>query len=202
MRENAKKFFYVIGAILLVVAFVYFMLIEPIMNLTNKKDLHTINTDSAFEILEIEHSINGLIPIGKDYYYVAVAKGTQDAYIIRAPKKWFTNYFNADYSSKDANGFNFTALSERISDYEVRDELVNRVSQVQGLNYPIGTDYCLEFSYKTIAIKKLALFLYAIVLAIAGIFISKNKESINDNASKILFVAFFVFLVLTIITIK
>lgn len=202
MRENAKKIFFIISAILLIVAFVYFMLVEPIMNLTNKKDLHTINADSAFEILEIEHSINGLIPIGKDYYYVAVAKGTQDAYIIRAPKKWFNNYFNTDYTSKDANGFNFTALSERIDDYEVRDELVNRVSQVQGLNYPLGTDYCLEFSYKIIAIKKLALFVYAILLAIAGILISKKKETINDNASKIFLIAFVVFLVLTIMTIK
>lgn len=202
MKDKVKNIFYIIGGILLVCAFVYFMLVEPIISLNNKKDIHTINVDGAFEILELEHSINGLIPIGKDYYYIGAEKGTQNAYIIRAPKKWLEKNFDTDYKSKDSNGFNFTSLAVRISDYEVRDELVNRTSQFEGVNFPIGTEYCLEYSYKAIAIKKLALFGYAVLLAIAGIFLAKNKESVKGDASKVYFVLFIVFLVLMITTLK
>ena len=202
MKEKAKKIFYIIVGAMVLCMFVYFMLIAPIISLSNKKDLYTLNVDGAFEILELEHSIDGLIPIGKDYYYVGVSKGTQDAYLIRAPKSWLKKNFNADYASKDFEGFNLTAPSVGITDSKVRNELTSRISQIEGLNYPLGTDYCLEFSYKSIAIKKLLLFAYALILIIAGIYLSKNDNKVSNKVPVVFLCALLIFLILMLMTIK
>ena len=48
MKNKIKTIFYVFGAIAFICAYVYFMLIEPIIQLNNKKDLHTVKLGSAF----------------------------------------------------------------------------------------------------------------------------------------------------------
>ncbi len=194
MKNKIKTIFYVFGAIAFICAYVYFMLIEPIIQLNNKKDLHTVKLGSAYDILVLEHSINGLIPIGKDYYYVGIEKDTQNAYIIRASKKWLTDNFNSDYSSKEAAGFEITALSLKIGEYEVRDELIKRMSQAEGITCPLGLDYCLEYSYRSIYIKRLVLFGISILLIIAGILIHKNKETIDNKISIVYFVFILAFI--------
>ncbi|MBE5923408.1 MAG: hypothetical protein E7271_02935 [Lachnospiraceae bacterium] len=198
MKEIGKKILYVFGGIVLIAALIYVLLVQPILALNNKKDLHTVNIDQAGEILTIEHSINGLIPIGKDYYYVGVEKDSENAYIIRAPKKWLNENFGSDFKSLNANGLEFTALAVRVEDFDVRDELANRASQIVGMEYPIGVDYCLEISYKQLATKKLILFALGLIVAVMGIILAIKKERVGTIFSGIFIVMFMVFLFLVV----
>lgn len=202
MREIVKKIFYVVIGVLLIGAYTYVFLVEPVINLNNKKDLKTVNLDSGYDILTVEHSINGLIPIGKEYFYVGIVKDSNDAYLIRASKKWLDNNFKTNYQAKNDDGFSFTALPVRISDFKVTDELNSRLQQVEGFNYPLGYDYCLEYSYKSIAIRKLLLFAFSIVLVIVGILLAKKKENLNGKFGAVFVVAIMIFLVLIITTLK
>lgn len=202
MREIVKKIFYVVIGVLLIGAYTYVFLVEPIINLNNKNDLKTVNLNSGYDILTVEHSINGLIPIGKEYFYVGIVKDSNDAYLIRASKKWLDNNFKTNYQAKNDDGFSFTALPVRISDFKVTDELNSRLQQVEGFNYPLGYEYCLEYSYKSIAIRKLLLFAFSIVLVIVGILLAKKKENLNGKFGAVFVVAIMIFLVLIITTLK
>ena len=73
--------------ILFIVVMMLYLLISAVMELTAKDEKYDIRVYMAAEALELEHSINGLIPIGTDYYYVAIEEKTDDAYIVKAPKK-------------------------------------------------------------------------------------------------------------------
>ena len=64
--------------ILLGIVMLLYLLITAVLDLTNKEDLHTVHVDGAFAILELEHSINGLIPIGTDHYYIGIEEDTMD----------------------------------------------------------------------------------------------------------------------------
>ena len=202
MRENVKKIFYVVIGLLLICAYIYVFLVEPVIDLTNKKDLKTVNIESAYNILTVEHSINGLIPIGKEYFYVGIVKDSNDAYLIRASKKWLDKNFKTNYQAINDDGFSFTALPERISDFDITDELNSRLQQVGGYNYPLGYEYCLEYSYQSIAVKKLILFVFSIILVIVGIILAKKNENANSKFGAAFIVAILVFLALMITTMK
>ncbi|MDE6750464.1 MAG: hypothetical protein K2K21_15610 [Lachnospiraceae bacterium] len=174
-----KKLSSVFGILVLVGLFMYF-LISAIMALTNKKDLHTINLAGAFEILEVEHAINGLIPIGKDHYYIGIEEESYDAYIIKASKRWFKNNFGSDYLAKDAGGVQITALAGEVRDFDISRELQSRTAQMEELNYPLGTEYCLNMGYKVNAIMKLFIVAFVIVTIIAAIALRKPERKVNS----------------------
>lgn len=193
-----KKFGKVIAILFLTVILLYFFLISPILDLTNKKDLHTINLAGAFEILEVEHAINGLIPVGKDYYYIGIENETYDAYIIKASKKWLENNFDADYMAKDADGLRITALADKVHDSSISWELQSRAKSIEGLNYPLGIEYCLNMEYKTGAILKLIVVGLFVILIIAEIPAVKHKWEGNSLLSKFWIVGLLIALLLMV----
>lgn len=174
-----KKLSSVFGILVLVGIFMY-LLITAILDLTNKKDLHTINLAGAFEILEVEHAINGLIPIGTDHYYIGIEEESYNAYIIKASKGWFRNNFGSDYMAKDAGGVQITALAGKVHDFDVSRELQSRVAQIEELNYPLGTEYCLNKGYKVNAIMKLFIVSFVILTIIAANIFSKPERKVNS----------------------
>lgn len=175
-----KKLSSVFGILVLVGIFMY-LLITAILDLTNKKDLHTINLAGAFEILEVEHAINGLIPIGTDHYYIGIEEGSNDAYIIKASKRWFRNNFDSDYLAKDAGGVQITALAGKVHDGKIYRELQSRAEKIEELrlNYPLGTEYCLNKGYKVNAIMKLFIVSF-VILTIIVIAFDKPERKINS----------------------
>lgn len=54
------------------------LLVSAVLDLTNKKDIHTVRIEAVCKVLELEHSINGLIPIGTDHYYIGIEEDTMD----------------------------------------------------------------------------------------------------------------------------
>ena len=90
-----EKFLRIFLALLFGGAIIY-LGITGVMELTNKKDLHTADLTASVTLMELEHSINGLIPIGTDYYYLGLNENTAEAYIIHAPKSWLGKNFADD----------------------------------------------------------------------------------------------------------
>ena len=197
MKDTVKK---VLGAVLVLMVVVY-LLVTAIMDLTNKEDIRTINIDECFEILEVEHSINGLIPVGKDHYYLGVDDDTYDAVIITASAGWYSKNFDENGTAVQDGGITVTSLAKRVSDYKVRDELVARASQLESLNYIVPPQNTLVLNYKVSAILKLSLIILAGVLVAAGAVITKREDLSKGVAGKLLIVGVVVFLILLLIVI-
>lgn len=163
--------------VLMVLGIAVYLIATAILDMTNKEDLHTVNIDMATEVLEVEHSISGLIPMGTDHYYIGINEDTSKAYIIKAPKKWLKENFGVDKMARKAGGLDITALAKSITDSETRNAISSNVSQVDGLTYPVGTNY-LDTGYKSKIVTKLILFAGMLFLAISGfVIMKKGRES-------------------------
>lgn len=154
--------------ILLLVVFAGYLLWSGISDLTNKQDVYTVNLDECYEIFEVEHSINGLIPTGTDYYYLGF-DGQGSCCIINASKGWYAeNFDEATGETQGTESVTVTALAKDISDYEIEDELREMLSELEGLTYIVGNDRNLVVGYKFYAIARLGMLPLAAVLVIAG----------------------------------
>ena len=148
------------------------------------------------EALAIEHSINGLIPVGTDHYYVGVNDEAGEACYIKASKRWYNKNFDGNGYSLTPGGLTITSLAKKAGDYEVEKELVARAEQMEGLEFTIPANYSLELDYRFNAICKLALLVIAGVLAFVGVKIVRNNGNVKSGAGKIYLVACLIFLVL------
>ena len=130
------------------VLYIGFFLVTGISDLTNKEDVHSVNVDMAYEALEVEHSINGLIPVGKDHYYIGLDTDTMEYYVIHASKKWLGENFDDSAQSLQAGGLNITALSKEL-DYKIAGEMSSVSQRLGDAVFPYGASNCLEVSYKS-----------------------------------------------------
>ena len=192
MKEGLRKFLIVF----ILVIFVGYLLVTGIGDLINKKDVYTVRLDECVEALAIEHSINGLIPVGTDHYYVGVNDETGEACYIKASKGWYKKNFDGNGYSNTSGGLTITSLAKKASDYEVEKELVARAEQLEGLDFTIPANYSLELDYKFNAICKLALLVIAGILAFVGVKIVRNNGNIKSGAGKAYLVACVIFLIL------
>ena len=199
MKEILRK----ILAALLVLAFVGYLLGTGIYELVNTKDRYTVNIDECGEILEVENSINGIIPTGTDHYYVGLDRDSGEAYILQATEKWYEKNFDQDMTAVAAGGLEVTALSKRVNDYEVRNELESRVNSIKGsgVQFPAGTEHRLDVSYKVKAFGKLAIVLLGVVLAAIVIWVAKSGRSGNKVIGGVVLVisVLLLFLILQVI---
>lgn len=177
-----------------------YLLATALIDLTNKEDVQTIRLDAAAEVIEVEHSINGLIPMGKDYFYAGFDDEKDEAYIIKAPKKWLEKNFDSEGYALSTGGMEITALTKRISDFELEKELNSTFSQIDDLYFPLGYTTYIDTAYKTTIIAKLVLFVLYIFIVAAGIFIL--KKGMQTTFSKIWVVVIMAWLIALLIVIN
>lgn len=175
MKDKLKNVF----LILLVVAFMSFLLISSILDLTNKKDFHTVHADGALEILSVEHAINGLIPVGTDHYYFVLDEKTLDAYLVKAPKNWLKKNFKENGRSENVNGVEISGLAKKVSDFQTSRELASRAVSIEDVTYPMGVECCLDLTYKEKAIKKLVLFFLSLFIMAFLVWLVKHKGQVD-----------------------
>ncbi|MBR6328482.1 MAG: hypothetical protein IKR68_02420 [Lachnospiraceae bacterium] len=164
---------------LLVIAFTCLALFD----LLNKKDLYTVEISSCYELMEVEHSINGLIPMGKDYLYLGY-DASSTAYIFKGSKSWYPKNFNADGKPLTGSAVTVTALAKRL-DYKVAREIGSSLSQAEGLNLAHSPDYSLEIDYKFRAIVRLILVPIFILVIIAGKIIFDDNRGFSSTIKKV-----------------
>ncbi|MCR5330684.1 MAG: hypothetical protein K6E62_05800 [Lachnospiraceae bacterium] len=175
MKEILKKIFLVI----LCLMFVGYLLVTAIIDLTNKNDIYTLRVDGAAEILELEHSINGLIPVGTDHFYLGIENATGKACIIKASKRWYKKNFDENGYSLNPDGLTVTALAKKAGKYDVERELKERAAQFDSLDFIIDPGYALDLSYKLTAILKLVLLALSAGIVLFGIRIAKAKDTVS-----------------------
>ena len=184
--------------ILLLVGLQIYLLATSVMDLTNTKDMHTVTLDGAFEVLKLKHSINGLIPIGTDYYYLGINVDTYDAYLIKASKKWLNNKFGSDHIALDFNGVQVTGLAKEISDYQTSKAIEAQLSRLEGVKYPLGKLCFINLEYKLTAILKLIDFVLILTAVIMGVYILKNNDYVRPVCGKLWIAVMVISLVLLI----
>ena len=194
MKENLKKIFFVF----LCLMFVGYLLVTGVSDLINTKDIHTVNIDGCTELLEIEHTINGLIPIGKEHYYFAYDYEGNSACIIKAQKSWYKKNFDESGKANADNGLTVTVLAKKISDLDISREIYSRISAVENVNYSVDPGYALDIDYMLNAIEKLVLLLVGLVLAVLVYVVSKRSKEDNNVLGKIVAVLAIVFLFLVL----
>ena len=192
MRKGFKIF---LGAIF-VLALVIHLLIMPIVNLTDKENTHTVTINGAGELIVVEHSINGLIPMGKDYYYIGINEKNAEAYVIKEPKKWLEKNFDSEHMALEAVGLEITALAKKL-DYEVEREVYSTLTSLEGVTYPITASYYLDTGYMANIITRLALFAVLLFLVIS--FLVILKKGTPSVFSKILAIIALVWMIVMLV---
>lgn len=94
MTEEKKKKRQNIFCVIIFFVFVLYNLIPSTISLCGK-DYENYNIVWAEKLTDFEHSIGGLIPIGKEYYYIVC---TKDGYmfLLREDKDWLKGKFDSD----------------------------------------------------------------------------------------------------------
>ena len=171
MKEKLAKIFVAV----LFIGLGLYLLITGITDLTSKSDYVEEKIDMAGGGLTIEHSINGLIPTGNEYYYIGVDSEEGNIYIVRATKKWLDQNFDAD--GKAIGGSYTLKAKKRKLDYKVERE---SNMDMTGLQLVTGTSSCLDTDYKTFAVKKLVC-VFAFLLTLLCIFAGIKEQDENKK---------------------
>jgi len=192
MKNGVLK---VICYIIFVAAFIGVFFVTSILDLVNVKDVLEGRVHAAGELLVVENSINGIIPTGKDYYYLAMDEETGTVYTIHAEKSWLSKNFNAEGLSA-ADGVKIKGLAKKAGDFEVEQELATRVRQFalnvgdSQVNLAFTPGWVLELHYVRDAVMKLIAGTVLLATGIIGAVFSKRKEEFPAWVGKPLILLF------------
>ncbi len=200
-----KKKLQTVVLTIFVIVVIAFLAITGINDLTNKDDLYTVRIDAGAEILAVEHSINGLIPIGTDHYYWAVNEETMESYVILASKNWGNDTFDEDGYTINSKGTEITGLAKKITDHDILSEITDVLDQVDEgieLTYPAGRTSSLDLNYKKNAYMRLVSAALILILSIVGVVYRNKVDEINPKLTKIYLVVLIVAMILMIVAIR
>lgn len=200
-----KKKLQTVVLTIFVIVVIAFLAITGINDLTNKDDLYTVRIDAGAEILAVEHSINGLIPIGTDHYYWAINEETMESYVILASKNWGNDTFDEDGYTINSKGTEITGLAKKITDHDILSEITDVLDQVDEgieLTYPDGRTSSLDLNYKKNAYMRLVSAALILILSIVGVVYRNKVDEINPKLTKIYLVVLIVTMILMIVAIR
>lgn len=173
---------------IVIVSFIGEFFVMSIIDLTNKKDLHNVSITKAYELLVVENSINGLIPTGKDYYYLGICEDNQMLYIIHGRKNWLEDNFETSGNAKNENGISIQALAKRTGDYDIEKELEGRISQIADTESALGFGVVLEIDYIRNAILRILAGVLMLSLIFCIIFFKKKEKNVPIAVKRIFLV--------------
>lgn len=200
-----KKKLQTVVLTIFVIVVIAFLAITGIKDLTNKDDLYTVRIDAGAEILAVEHSINGLIPIGTDHYYWAINEETMESYVILASKNWGNDTFDEDGYTINSKGTEITGLAKKITDHDILSKITDVLDQVDEgieLTYPAGRTSSLDLNYKKNAYMRLVSAALILILSIVGVIYRNKVDEINPKLTKIYLVVLIVAMILMIVAIR
>lgn len=178
MKEKLKN----ILLILIGIGVLAYLSVTAVIDLTDSENIHTVTLTEAYSVLDIEHSINGIIPIGTDHYYLGYNSNTSEAYLIKVSKSWYDKNFDADGAALSSGGITVKGIAKAVSDFETKQELGSRLSQLD-LVYPYGMLNCIDLDYVLRSVLKLIDCVLLIAVVISGIYVL----SIGKNSKPVLF---------------
>lgn len=173
-----NKFLSVVLCIILVAAFIGVFFVTSILDLTNTKDVQTATIDRVEPLMVLNHSINGIIPTGKDYYYVGIDESQGKIYALHVEKNWRADYFDST-GAAIGNGVSVKGLSKRPNDFEAEQGIAQKISMIA--NAEAGNGYVLALEpYKVIETNyvkdSLLKIIAGMLLLLVGVFMSIIKK--------------------------
>lgn len=164
-----------------------------------KGKLCEVEVDYATRVYTIEHTVNGLIPTGKEYYYLAGTEDSEIPLLIKQKSSWYDRNFDEDgvaYST-------VTVVGEvKRFDSDSGSELRTVKSKLAELGVEISTDKYISGNYKTPYILRLVSALLMLAASAGFVVIITRKGSIpkaGATAVVILGIAALLFMVFTIL---
>ena len=107
-----------IKTIFCILIFVLGMIVifKDIGDLFNKKAVKEVNVGAAYEILTVTHTLYGLIPIGKDHYYLALSDrdGQLYGYVVRGSEKWYRKNFRDNFLTVSEDGVQIKGIAKEL----------------------------------------------------------------------------------------
>ena len=179
MKAKLRNGFLILVAVLIVV----YLFVAGVLELTSTNNRVTVDMSIASPAMDVEHSAMGILPIGKEHYFLGYTIGEEsmDVYIVRAGKNWAEKTFD----STDAETVTVTALKKRM-DYKVEQEFAAELTEAEGVQYPFGVSYYLDVNYQFAAIMKLVaggLFLVTAVLVLVHKFAGGEGKAMTGIAA-------------------
>ena len=181
--------------VILAASFIGVFFVMSIMDLTNKKDIRDVSLGYAAQILVVEHSINGIIPTGKSYYYIGITEDGEKAYLVQAGKKWLEENFDSEGRSLQTSGLEIKGLEKKANDYKTENELASRAAQIEGISLDTSPGRVIMLNYKRDAIIKLVAGVLGLLVLAGGFLISRQKDVIPLWARRVYLVVFVLCLV-------
>lgn len=175
-----SKFLKVFISVVLIAAYVGVFFVMSIMDLLNTKDVYEISINAAGQLLTVENSINGIIPTGRDYYYIGFDNTTKSIYTIHAGKKWLYENFDVDGMAK-GNNITIKGLLKRENDFDVENELADRIQQTYNetkYNIPLEPGKVLEINYIRDAIMRVVAGVLILIIGIVIFLFGKKSNNI------------------------
>lgn len=182
--KNVK---FVIGLVFLLLLDLY-VIVTGISELAATDKQYTKTVCLAVEILDVEHSISGLIPLGHDHYYFAVDKDGESVYVVKGPKNWLDKEFDSFEGERTAvseNGIEIHGETKKMS-YDVSKEISGDLSTLEAGAFPLGRENYLDLSYKSIAVKKIIGAVLLLALGVAVVILKKMDIMFSPSVQKII----------------
>lgn len=166
---------------------------------TEKGKLCEVEVDYAARVYTIEHTLNGLIPTGKEYYYFAASEDSEIPLLIKQKPSWYNKNFDGDELAYST----VTVVGEvKRFDSDSGSELRKVKSRLAELGAEISTDKYISGNYKTPYILRLASALLMLAAAAGFVVIVARKGSIpkaGATAVVILGIAALLFMAFTLL---
>ncbi len=202
MKEKIKS----ILGVLVYIIIMGFFLISGIYDVCGGNTYYNANIIAASELFETEHTINGLIPCGRDYYYVGLTDDEQ-LVVLRASQNWISENFDEDGYSLSEQGVAVKGTLKLLS-YDEQGAVEDALDGYQNFSV-LSTSQSLDIMYFDVAVHSIIAGSLLIVLGIVGLIIWKNQKLnalFKNNiffiiGSAIVIIAFLAYLVY-VITLK
>lgn len=169
MKEKIKS---ILGILFYIIVVAYF-LISGIYDICGFNTYYNANIIAASELFETEHTINGLIPCGTDYYYVGLTDD-QRLVVLRASPDWMSGNFDEDGYALPEQGVPVKGTLKRLS-YDEQGAVEDALKDFQDFNV-MSTTQSLNIIYFDIAIHDIIAGSLLLIFGIFGLIIWKNQK--------------------------
>lgn len=169
MKKIATNIFLV----LVYIAVVGYLLVSGIYDVCGFNQYYETKIVAASELFETEHSINGLIPVGTDYYYLGLTDD-RNFVVMRASKDWLWKNFDEDGIALSEDGLTVKGTLKGLS-YNERGMVEDSLGDYQNINI-LGANQSLDIMYFDVAVHSIISGSLLILCGIVGLLIWKNKK--------------------------
>ncbi len=148
-----------------------------------------VDIDFAVEAYEVTHTLNILIPTGKEYFYLCTTEDEGIPLLVKAKRSWY----NANF---DSDGFAYRTVKVTGEvmkmDSKFNKDLADMNRQISSFGFSISTSKYISSTYKTQYGLRLASGAFNIIAVAVGLVLI--KKGVGGKIIPVLFIAALLFM--------